>query len=150
MRWLTNDTPPHFIGWLNRYREYSILLNYADDCDSYSINQPWHDVRFACTTYRLNSRPQMWPSDLTLAMTLTLRFQGQRWNLLYLSPKRYDFHETKGKHVNRNLHLNCGQWVWHLLWPWPWISKVKYGSCYISAKNYPIATKRKTNASMEH
>ena len=27
----------------------------------------------------------MWPSGLTLAMTLTLNFQGQIWNLLYLS-----------------------------------------------------------------
>ena len=25
----------------------------------------------------------MWPSDLTMAMTLTLNFQGQIWNLLY-------------------------------------------------------------------
>ena len=29
----------------------------------------------------------MWPSDLTLAMTLTLNFQGQIWNLLYISTK---------------------------------------------------------------
>ena len=28
-------------------------------------------------TYRLNSRAQMWPSGLTLVMTLTLNFQGQ-------------------------------------------------------------------------
>ena len=28
-------------------------------------------------TYRLNSRAQIWPSGLTLAMTLTLNFQGQ-------------------------------------------------------------------------
>ena len=33
-------------------------------------------------TYRLNSRPQMWPSALTLAMTLTLIFEGQICNLL--------------------------------------------------------------------
>ena len=26
----------------------------------------------------------MWPSGVTLAMTLTLNFQGQIWNLLYL------------------------------------------------------------------
>ena len=36
-------------------------------------------------THRLNSRPHMWPSGLTLAMTLTLNFQGQIWNLLYLT-----------------------------------------------------------------
>ena len=36
-------------------------------------------------TCRLNFRPHMWLSGLTLAMTLTLNFQGQIWNLLYLS-----------------------------------------------------------------
>ena len=46
-------------------------------------------------THRLNSRPQMWPLGLTLAMTLTLNFQGQIWNLLYLSQKWCDCHETK-------------------------------------------------------
>ena len=38
-------------------------------------------------TYRLNSRLQMWPWDLTLGMTLTLNFQGQIWNSLYLNQK---------------------------------------------------------------
>ena len=38
-------------------------------------------------THQLNSRPQMWPSGLTLANTLTFYFQGQIWNLLYLSQK---------------------------------------------------------------
>ena len=33
--------------------------------------------------------------------------------------------------------------------PWPWIFKVKYGICYISAKNGPIATERKTNILIE-
>ena len=37
----------------------------------------------------------MFPSGLTLAMTLTLNFQGQIWNLLYLSQKWCDCHETK-------------------------------------------------------
>ena len=53
-------------------------------------------------TYRLNSRPQMWPSDLTLAMTLTLNFQGQIWNLLHLNQKWSDCHEMKSKHINLN------------------------------------------------
>ena len=34
---------------------------------------------------------------------------------------------------------------WFSLWPWPCIFKVKYGICYISVKNGPIATKRKAN-----
>ena len=51
-------------------------------------------------TYRLNSRDQMWPSGLTLAMTLTFNFQGQIYNLLYLSQKWSDCHETKSKHID--------------------------------------------------
>ena len=51
-------------------------------------------------TYRLNSRAQMCPSGLTLAMTLTLNFQGQIWNFLYLSQKGSDCHETKSKHID--------------------------------------------------
>ena len=95
-------------------------------------------------TYRLNSRAQMWPSGLTLAMTLTLNFQGQIWNLLYLSQKWSDCHETKSKHIDWTLGLKCDHRVWPWPWPWPWIFKVKYGICYISAKNGPIATKQKS------
>ena len=36
-----------------------------------------------------------------------------------------------------------------LSWPWPRFFKVKYGICYISPKNGPIATKRKANISIE-
>ena len=39
--------------------------------------------------------------------------------------------------------------VWPWPWPWPWIFKVKYGICYISVKNGPIATKQKANISIE-
>ena len=35
------------------------------------------------------------------------------------------------------------------LWPWPSNCKVKYGSCYISVKNCPIATKQKANILLE-
>ena len=33
-------------------------------------------------------------------------------------------------------------------WPWPWISTVKYGICYFSARNGPIATKQRANTSI--
>ena len=69
-------------------------------------------------THRLNFRPQMWPSDLTLALTLTLNFQGQIWNLLYLNQKWPDCHETKSKHIDLNSRPQIWQWVWP--WPWPW------------------------------
>ena len=37
-------------------------------------------------THRINSRPQMWPSILTLAMTLTLNFKV-KYGLRYISVK---------------------------------------------------------------
>ena len=100
-------------------------------------------------THWLNSRTQMWPSGLTLAMTLTLNFQGQIWNLLYLSQKWSDCNETESKHIDLTLGLKCDHRVWPWPWPWPWIFKVKYGICCISAKNGPIATKRKANISID-
>ena len=89
--------------------------------------------------------PQMWPSDLTFTMTLTLSFQGKIWNLLYLSQKWCNCNETKSKHINWTLGLKCDHRVWH--WPWPWlrIFKVKFIICYISAKNGLIATKWKVH-----
>ena len=50
-------------------------------------------------------------------MTLTLNFQGQIWNLLYLSQKWSNYHETKSKHIIRILGLKCD----HQVWPWPWL-----------------------------
>ena len=50
-------------------------------------------------TYRLNSRAQLWPSVLTLAMTFTLNFQGQIWNFLYLTQKWSYCHGKKSKHI---------------------------------------------------
>ena len=100
-------------------------------------------------TYRLNSRAQMWPSVLTLAMTLTLNFQGQIYNMLYLSQKWSDCHETKSKHIDWTLGLKCDHRVWHWPWPWPWIFQVKYRICYISSKDGPIATKWKANILIE-
>ena len=100
-------------------------------------------------THRLNFRLQMWPLGLTLAMTLTLNFQGQILNWLYLSQKWSDCHETKSKHIDWTLGFKCDLWVWPLPWPWPWIFKVKYRIGYISAINCAIATKRKTYISID-
>ena len=99
-------------------------------------------------TYRLISRPQMWPSGLTYAMTLTLNFQGQIWNWLYLCQKWSDRHETKSEHIDWTLGLKCDHQIWPWPWPWPWIFKVKYEICYISTKSGPIATRRKANISI--
>ena len=78
-------------------------------------------------------------------MTLTLNFQGQIWNLLYLSQKWSDCHKTKSKHIDWILGLKFDNWVWPWPWPWLWIFKVIYAICYISAKNGPITTKWNAN-----
>ena len=78
------------------------------------VRLPWNEEQ----TYQLKSRPQMWPSSLTLAMTLTLNFQGQIWNLLYLSQQWFYCHETKSKNVDWTQGLICDHQVWP--WPWPW------------------------------
>ena len=53
-------------------------------------------------TYRLISRPQIWPLGLTLDMTLTLNFQGEIWIFIYLNQNWPDCHETKSKHIDLN------------------------------------------------
>ena len=98
-------------------------------------------------THRMNSRLQMSPLGLTLAMTLTLNFQGQISNWLYLSHKWCDCHEKKSIHTNWSQDFKCDHRAWPWPWPWPWIFKVKYGIGYISVKNGPIATKGKANTS---
>ena len=94
----------------------------------------------------------MWPSGLTLALTLTLNFQGQIWNFLYLSQKWSDCHKTKSKHIDWTPGLKCDQygfeldhkfdlWIlkvklyldlWPHTWPWPWIFMVKFWNSCIS------------------
>ena len=59
-------------------------------------------------TYWLNSRPPMWPSELTLAMTLTLNFQGQNWKIL---TELSDCHETKNECINSTLGLKCNHHI---------------------------------------
>ena len=57
------------------------------------------------------------------------------------------------RNEKQTYRLNCRAQMWPagltLAWPWPWIFKVKYGICYISSKNGPIVTERRTNISIE-
>ena len=87
-----------------------ILVDFRHDLDldfsrsnmEFAISQP-KMVRLPRNekqTYRLNSRAQIRPSGVTLAMTLTLNFQGQIQNFLYISQKWSDCHETKSKHID--------------------------------------------------
>ena len=147
---------PSFLAWLI---DYLILVNFHCDLDlecsrsnmEFAISQPKvvQLPRNERQTYWLNCRPQMWPSGLTLLMTLTSNFQGQISNLLYLNPKWSNCHITKSKDFDWTLGLKCDYQVWSLPWSWPWIFKVKYGICYISTKSGPIATKQKANILIE-
>ena len=83
-------------------------------------------------TYRLNSKPQMWPSDLTLAMTLTLNFQGQ---ICCVSAKNCPIASKQKPNISIELlSFECDHRIWP--WPWPWIFKVKYEIHYILAQKW--------------
>ena len=71
-------------------------------------------------------------------MTLTLNFQGQIWNLLYLSQKWSDCHGTKSKHIDwtprpqiwpsgltlaMTLTLDFQGQIWNLLYLWIFMVK---------------------------
>ena len=88
-------------------------------------------------------------SGFDLGHDLDLEFSRSNVEFIYLSQKWSDSHKTKSKHIDWTLGLKCDQRVWPWPWPWPWIFKVKYRICYISAKNGPIATKRKANILIE-
>ena len=107
--------------------------------------------------HRFNDRFQIWPSILTLAMTLTLKFHGQIFDLNLTI--HFDFGQDldlklsrsnillmpRGKMIrlSRNekpsMPIDCqtlyiATFLLSWLWPWPYILKVKYSFCYISGK----------------
>ena len=81
-------------------------------------------------TYQLNSRPQTWSPRYTLAMTLTLNFQGHIWNLhasdkngriatkrsannqLDYRPEMWEM----GLTLAMTLSLNCQGQICYILW----------------------------------
>ena len=95
--WASNVTIGFDLG-------HNLDLEFSRSNMEFAISQP-KVVRLPQNerqTYRLDARPQMWPSSLTLTMTLTLNFQGQIWNLLYLSQKWSDCHKTKKQTYRMN------------------------------------------------
>ena len=81
---------------------HDLDLEFSRSNMEFAISQPkmvWLP-RNKKQTYRLNTRPQMWPSGLTMTMTMTLNFHGQIWNFLYLCQKWSGCHETNSKHIN--------------------------------------------------
>ena len=101
----------------------------------------WHN----CLPWPINDLIWFWS---IFVVTLTLNFQGQIWNLLYLSQKWSDCQETKSKHIDwtQCLNVTIRDDLGHDL---DLGFQVKYGICHISVKNSLIATKRKANISIE-
>ena len=89
--------------WKSKYIDWTHGL----ECDHWVWPWPWpwpwifkvkHGICYISTkngpiatkrkaNISIELRPQMQPLGLTLAVTLTLNFQGQIWNLLYLNQK---------------------------------------------------------------
>ena len=61
-------------------------------------------------------------------MTLTFNFQGQIWNLLYISQMVRLPKNEKQTYIFQTPGFKCDHQVW------PRIFKVKYGICYLSQK----------------
>ena len=138
--------------------DFMFLYRFVRHCSRRCQPQTFvHEITFEQLFGFLSFRHNCWPWSMDylirfwsiFVLTLTLNFQGQIWNLLYLSQKWSDCHETKSKHIDWILGLKCDHRVWPWPWPWPWIFKVKHWIYYISAKNGPIATKQKANMSIE-
>ena len=96
------DLGPKLYPWLRKMGQNHIL----DNRKCHQINHFWSNFAW---NYWLNSRPWMFPSDLTLAMTLTLNFQGQMWNLQY-QPKIVRLPRTE----KQTYCLYSRPWIW----PW--------------------------------
>ena len=83
-------------------------LQFSRSNMEFALSQPkmvrslWNEKQ----TYRLNSRPQIWPLGLTL--TLTLTFQGQIW-IYYISAKN-GLIAMKRK-VDWTIGLKCDHWA---------------------------------------
>ena len=112
---------------------YNIRFNVLQQGLAWSL--PWPKSFFLCKANVLRSHlSHIWTKYPKFVVTLTLNFQGQIWNLLYLRQKLSDCHETKSKHIDWTLGLKCDHWIWPWPWHWPWTFKIKYGICYISEK----------------
>ena len=94
-----------------------ILVNFSCDLDlefsrsniEFAVPQhkmvqlPWNEKQQSW----LNTRPQMGPTILTLAMTLTLNFLAQIFNLLYRNKKWPNHYKTENKQMDWMLGLKC-------------------------------------------
>ena len=76
-------------------------------------------------------------------LTLTLDFQGQILQMLYLRNGRADWHGTKRMWIDRMLHPHYDFELWPHPWPWPLIFKVKFWKSRNSGMGCLIDMERK-------
>ena len=85
---------------------------------------------------------EVWPTlrlcSLISPMTLTLDFQGQISEKLYIRIGRIDWQWRKGIWVDRLLDPLCDFDFWPHPWSWTWILKVKFSNRHISGMGGPI------------
>ena len=82
-------------------------------------------------------------------MTVDLNFSRSNMEFAISQPKMVRLPRNKKQTYRLTSRAQCHHRVGPWPWPWPWIFKVKYRICYSSAKNGPIATKRKANISIK-
>ena len=71
------------LEWDFRVKSGICYLSKLTTTTKKTVRLPWNKIQ----TYRLNARPQLRSSALTLAMTLSLHFQCQIWNFVISQPK---------------------------------------------------------------
>ena len=69
----------------------------------------WHD----CWPWPIDYLIKLWS---IFVVTLSLNFQGEMWNLLYISAQN-GLIATKKKQIYR---FNSRPQIWPRVWPWPW------------------------------
>ena len=84
------DGPDLEITWLDYGRDLDLELSRSNIELAISRPKMVPLPRNKKQTYRLNSEPPIRSSDLTLAVTLTLNFQGKIWISVYLDRKWSD------------------------------------------------------------
>ena len=94
-------------------------------------------------TYELNSRIQMWPLVLTLAMTYRIYYISAKNGPIATKQKANISIEFQASNVTNGFDLdhNLDLWIfkvkrdldlWPHTWPWPWIFMVKFWNSCIS------------------
>ena len=127
-----------WIDWINQFRSVQAFNSNSIPIQNLSIqfqfNSCWIELNWLSIPIQFMNWSEPWPWPWIFKIKC-IEFA----KLGRIAMKRK-------ANINWTLGLKCDHqvWLWAWLWgPWPWIFKVKYGICYSSAKNGPIASKWK-------